>query len=224
MGPFEGARAWIRVIPGNFYTNEEPLELGPPDGRKMSGASSSADTLEDTGRSSFWPGGRKNITLCPLRRSSSTRANGAEHGRRSSATKVFSGLSECSEKTQEEHQPEVRYLGLEALEFRCSAAQNRFRRLNWRPAASTFINASVFRRTPRRPLRLGLNFKPCRPGDTRLGLHGRRDTWNLPWRQHYHAGAVETVHRLQAWIAASRQTTLTRGHDTGTNDLEHQLP
>ncbi len=157
-----GAGVAFDVIPWNFYTNGNPVELQvilTPTAACQ--GTFGAPPPWCTSRSSFLASGAmKSITFVPPSTQAAARAQTAQIMADAAAPKVFSWSLGVQREIMKNTSLEVRYLGTRALELPVQSS-TRLRRLNRAP--SRFRPSSMHRIFPqrsRRQLRIWRNFKP----------------------------------------------------------------
>ena len=219
-----GAGVSFDVIPWNFYTNANPIELQAvlTPGAACIGTFG-APPPWCTSRSSFLASGAmKSINFVPPSTQAAARAQTANIMADAAAPKVFTWSLGVQREILKNTSLEVRYLGTRALELPVQLQLNSISpfELGAQPLP-TFINASDV------PATLPLTSPTLAQFQ---GLQGRRFaaqgftggaiTSESPvGSSTYHGGAVELLHRFSHGLLVRANYTYARTMDNATNDL-----
>jgi len=219
-----GAGVAFDVIPWNFYTNGNPVELQvilTPTAACQ--GTFGAPPPWCTSRSSFLASGAmKSITFVPPSTQAAARAQTAQIMADAAAPKVFSWSLGVQREIMKNTSLEVRYLGTRALELPVQLQLNSITpfELGAQPLP-TFFNASDIPATLPATAPTLAQFQALQTRRfAAQGFTGGAITEEAPVGDStYHGGAVELLHRFSHGLLLRANYTYAKAMDNATNDL-----
>jgi hypothetical protein len=219
-----GAGVAFDVIPWNFYTNANPVELQvilTPTAACQ--GTFGAPPSWCTSRSSFLAnGGMKNITFVPPSTQAAARAQTAQIMADAVAPKVFSWSLGLQRELMKNTSLEVRYLGTRALELPVQLQLNSITPFELgAQALPTFIKVSDIPATLPATAPTLAQFQALQTRRfAAQGFTGGAITIESPvGASTYHGGAVELLHRFSHGLLFRANYTYAKAMDNSTNDL-----
>ena len=221
-----GAGVAYDVIPWNFYTNANPVQLQvvlTPRAACLGTFGAPPAWCSTTNGSGFLAdGGMQNIVFTPPTTQAAARAQTANIMADAAAPKVFTWSLSVQREVVKNTSVELRYLGTRALELPVQLQLNSISpfELGAQPLPTYFdqtaVPSTVAATAP--TLQQFLNLRTRRYAAQ--GFTGGAITDELPVGDStYHGGAVELIHRLSHGLLLRANYTYAKTMDNSTNDL-----
>lgn len=221
-----GAGVAYDVIPWNFYTNANPVQLQvvltPTSACLGTFGTSPAWCSAPNGAGFLADGGMQNIPFTPPTTQAAARAQTANIMADAAAPKVFTWSLSVQRELLKDTSLEVRYLGTRALELPVQLQLNSISpfELGAQPLPTYFsqsdIPATVAATAPTLQRFLGLRTRRY----AAQGFTGGAITVEAPVGDStYHGGAVELLHRFSHGLLFRANYTFAKNMDNSTNDL-----